>query len=50
MVTGADEITVVFENGAQFEAGIIGSDPDSDLAVLGLVNNIVMTAPPSTPL
>ena len=50
VVNGADEITVVFENGAQFEAGIIGSDPDSDLAVLGLVNNNVMTAPPSTPL
>ena len=50
VVSGADEITVVFENGAQFEAGIIGSDPDSDLAVLGLVNNNVMTAPPSTPL
>ena len=50
VVSGADEITVVFANGAQFEAGIIGSDPDSDLAVLGLVNNNVMTAPPSTPL
>ena len=50
VVNGSDEITVVFENGAQFEAGIIGSDPDSDLAVLGLVNNNVMTAPPSTPL
>ena len=50
VVSGADEITVVFENGAQFEAGIIGSDPDSDLAVLDLVNNNVMTAPPSTPL
>ena len=50
VVSGADEITVVFANGAQFEAGIIGSDPDSDLAVLDLVNNNVMTAPPSTPL
>ena len=50
VVSGADEITVVFANGAQFEAGIIGSDPDSDLAVLGLVNNNVMTVPPSTPL
>ena len=50
VVSGADEITVVFANGAQFEAGIIGSDPDSDLAVLGLVNNNVMTAPPSTPI
>ena len=46
VVSGADEITVVFANGAQFEAGIIGSDPDSDLAVLGLVNNNVMTTPP----
>ena len=50
VVNGADELTIVFANGAQFEAGIIGSDPDSDLAVLGLVNNNVMTAPPSTPL
>ena len=50
VVNGADELIVVFANGEQFEAGIIGSDPDSDLAVLGLINNNVMPTPPNTPL
>ena len=50
VVNGADELIVVFANGEQFEAGIIGSDPDSDLAVLGLINNNVMATPPNTPL
>lgn len=50
VVNGADELIVVFANGEQFEAGIIGSDPDSDLAVLGLINNDVMATPPNTPL
>ena len=50
VVNGAEELIVVFANGEQFEAGIIGSDPDSDLAVLGLINNNVMPTPPNTPL
>ena len=50
VVNGAEELIVVFANGEQFEAGIIGSAPDSDLAVLGLINNNVMPTPPNTSL
>ena len=37
VVEGADRVTVVFADRAEVEARVIGADPDSDLAVLELV-------------
>ena len=34
VVEGADTVTVVFSNGDEVEATVIGGDPDSDLAIL----------------
>ena len=34
VVDGGDGITIVFEDGSEYEGRLIGSDPDSDLAVL----------------
>ncbi len=34
VIDGASEITVVFASGLELEATVLGSDPDSDLAVL----------------
>lgn len=34
VVTGADRVTVIFYNGVEEEAEVIGSDDDSDLAVI----------------
>jgi len=34
VVSGADEITVILEDGRQFDAQILGTDPDTDVAVL----------------
>jgi S1-C subfamily serine protease len=34
VIDGADRVTVVFNNRTELEAEILGSDPDSDLAVL----------------
>jgi serine protease Do len=43
VIDGADRVTVVFNNHAELEAEILGSDPDSDLAVLQVeVNETTM--------
>jgi S1-C subfamily serine protease len=43
VIDGADRVTVVFNNRAELEAEILGSDPDSDLAVLQVeVNETIM--------
>ena len=34
VIAGAARLTVVFADGSEFEAEVLGSDPDSDLAVL----------------
>ena len=34
VVQGADRVKVVFSDGAEFDAEVVGTDPDSDLAVL----------------
>ncbi|MCX6646160.1 MAG: Do family serine endopeptidase [bacterium] len=34
VVTDADEITVILDDGNQYEATVIGNDPDSDVAVV----------------
>ena len=34
VIENADQITVIFANGTEFSAAVLGSDPDSDLAVL----------------
>jgi 2-alkenal reductase len=34
VVEGADTVTVVFSDGAEAEATVVGGDPDSDLAIL----------------
>jgi S1-C subfamily serine protease len=34
VVSGAEEVVVTFADGAQFDAEVVGSDPDADLAVL----------------
>ena len=34
VVEGADTVTVVFSNGDEVEATVVGGDPDSDLAIL----------------
>ena len=34
VVEGADSVNVVFADGSEFEADVLGSDPDADLAVL----------------
>ncbi|MDH5710872.1 MAG: DegQ family serine endoprotease [Gammaproteobacteria bacterium] len=34
VVEGADEIEVTFDDGKQFEAELVGSDPDADVALL----------------
>ena len=36
VIQGADRVTVVFADGTELEAKVIGTDPDSDLAVLEL--------------
>ena len=36
VIDGADQITVVFADGSEFEAEILGGDPDSDLAMLSI--------------
>ena len=38
VVTGADRVTVIFYNGFEAEAEIIGTDADSDLAVIRVEN------------
>ena len=45
VVDGADRVTVIFADRTQFEATVLGGDPDSDLAVLKL-ENPKETAPP----
>ena len=34
VIAGADRVTVIFADGTELEATVLGSDPDSDLAVL----------------
>lgn len=34
VIDGADRVTVIFEDNTELEATVLGSDPDSDLAVL----------------
>ncbi len=34
VIAGADRVTVIFADGIELEATVLGSDPDSDLAVL----------------
>ncbi len=34
VVDGADRVIVIFANGSEYEAAVLGSDPDADLAVL----------------
>ena len=36
VIEGADKITVIFNDGRMADASVIGADPDSDLAVLGI--------------
>lgn len=36
VIQGADRVTVIFADGEEIEATVIGTDPDSDLAVLEL--------------
>ena len=36
VIDGADRVTVLFADGSEYEAEVLGSDPDSDLAVLKL--------------
>ena len=36
VIEGADRVTVVFADGSEFEAVVLGSDPDADLAVLSI--------------
>lgn len=36
VIDGADRVTVIFADGSEYEADVLGSDPDSDLAVLKL--------------
>ena len=38
VIEGADEIEVVLNDGRKFEAHLIGRDPETDLAVLKLIN------------
>jgi 2-alkenal reductase len=45
VIDGADRVTVVFSNRAELEAEILGSDPDSDLAVLQVEVNETTTQP-----
>ncbi len=45
VVDGADQVTVIFADRTQFEAKVLGGDPDSDLAVLKL-EDPKETAPP----
>jgi 2-alkenal reductase len=45
VIQEADSITVVFANGAEAEAKVLGADPDSDLAVLELLGFDEATKP-----
>ena len=36
VIDGADRVTVIFADGSEYDADVLGSDPDSDLAVLKL--------------
>ena len=49
VVDGADRLTVIFSDGTEREAKVLGTDPDSDLAVLELVDAEGLTMP-SAPL
>ncbi len=49
VVDGADSLTVIFSDGTEREADVLGTDPDSDLAVLKLVDAEGLTMP-SAPL
>jgi S1-C subfamily serine protease len=45
VIDGADRVTVVFSDHTELEAEILGSDPDSDLAVLQVEANETTTRP-----
>ncbi len=49
VVDGADRLTVIFSDGTERQAEVLGSDPDSDLAVLKLEDTEGLTMP-SAPL
>ena len=45
VVDGAESVRVRFADGTQVEASVLGSDPDSDLAVLKLEEEVATAAP-----
>lgn len=45
VIDGADKVTVIFPDHTQLEAKVLGSDPDSDLAVLQVQVNDVTNHP-----
>jgi len=45
VVDGADRLTVIFSDGTERQAEVLGTDPDSDLAVLKLVDGDGLTMP-----
>ncbi len=47
VVDGADRLTVIFSDGTERQAEVLGTDPDSDLAVLKLLDRDGLTMPPA---
>ena len=45
VVDGADRLTVIFSDGTERRADVLGTDPDSDLAVLKLADSEGLTMP-----